>query len=104
MFSDLASSLRTEKWRVLTPSVEGSEPLFEAGLSSARRKPVWMSVAEGAKIEASERVTSIAMLAVVSNCGRQLRACQDGDTGGRTREPVMLGSRMILLHARSAVL
>jgi len=36
------------------PVVEGSEPLFEAGSSSARRNPVCEL-----KIEASEMVTSI---------------------------------------------
>jgi hypothetical protein len=55
-----------EKCSVLMPVVEGSVPLFEAGRSSARRNPVWMFVAEGAKIEASERVISTARV-VVSN-------------------------------------
>ncbi len=60
--------MRTEKWSVLTPKVDGSDPLFEAGFSSARRNPVWMFVGEGAKIEASERVTSMAIFSVPSNC------------------------------------
>jgi hypothetical protein len=55
-----------EKCRVLMPVVEGSVPLLEAGRSSARRKPVWMFVAEGANMDASERVISTARV-VVSN-------------------------------------
>lgn len=47
--------------------MEGSEPLFEEGRSSARRNPVWMSVADGAKMDASDKVTSTATLALVSN-------------------------------------
>ena len=60
-------SLRREKWRVLTPRVEGSVPLLVAIWSSARRNPVWMFVAEGAKMDWSERVTSTGMV-FVSNC------------------------------------
>jgi hypothetical protein len=48
------------------PVVEGSLPLLEAGRSSARRNPVWISVAEAAKMERSEMVTSTAFV-VVSN-------------------------------------
>ena len=63
----MALSFRTEKCSVLMPKVEGSVPLFEDGFSSARRNPVWTFVAEGAKIEASESVTSMATFAVPSN-------------------------------------
>lgn len=51
-------SFKREKWRVLTPTVELSNPLLEAGRSSARRKPGWEYVGEGAKMEASLMVTS----------------------------------------------
>lgn len=62
-------------------------PELEEGLSSARRKPVWMFVEEGAKMELSERVISTGMVfAVVS----------------KREEGVMAGSWMSLLNARSA--
>jgi hypothetical protein len=61
-----------------------------------------MFVAEGAKMEASERVTSTAMLALVSNwISYQLSACQEERKARRTREPVMFGRWMILLQVRS---
>ena len=103
MFKGLALSLRTEKCSVLTPNVDGSVPLFDAGLSSARRNPVCMFVAEGAKIEASESVTSRGMLVVPSNCKIKcqchLNACQEVER--RTRDRVMFGNTMILLQVRS---
>jgi hypothetical protein len=79
------SSFISEKCSVLTPRVEGSEPLTLTGRSSARRKPFWTFVGEGAKIEASLlgvcqlwqkvenrpeylRVTSTALKQFLSNC------------------------------------
>jgi hypothetical protein len=47
-----------EKCIVFWPRVEGSVPLFVSGRTSQRRKPVWMFVADGAKIDWSERVIS----------------------------------------------
>jgi hypothetical protein len=38
---------------VFIPVVEASVPVTETGRSSARRKPVWMFVLEGAKIDLS---------------------------------------------------
>ena len=52
----------SEKCRVLMPTVEGSEPLFDLGRSSARRKPVWLL-----KIDASEMVTPTAVVMFWSN-------------------------------------
>lgn len=49
---------------VLCPSVEASVPLLVSATTSQRRKPVWTLVAEGAKIEASERVISKGMVFV----------------------------------------
>jgi hypothetical protein len=43
--------------QVLMPSVEASVLLFEAGLSSAWRTPVWIFVEAGAKIDSSLMVT-----------------------------------------------
>lgn len=83
VFRGRAVSFMMEKWRVLTPRVEGSVPLFEAGWSSARRNPVWMFVAVGAKMDASERVTSTGMVLVSNN------------------DPVMFGSWTTLLIVRS---
>ena len=94
-----------EKWIVLTPRVEESEPLFEAGWSSARRNPVWRVVGEGAKMDASLSVTSTGIVAFLSNCftrrDDQLRE-MGKRKGRRTREPVMFGSCTTLLHVRSA--
>ena len=58
----------TEKWTVFTPVVEGSVPVFEAGMSSARRKPVCTFVTEGVKIDLSFIVTSMALVPLTSNC------------------------------------
>lgn len=57
----------TEKWIVLTPVVEGSVPLLDAAINSARRKPVWTFVAEGVKMDLSFIVTSRALVVLVSN-------------------------------------
>jgi hypothetical protein len=43
-------------------------PVFEVGMSSARRKPVCTFVAEGVKIDLSFIVTSMALVPLVSNC------------------------------------
>ena len=48
------------------PAVEGSVPLLEAGRNSARRNPVCILVADGAKMDLSDRVISTARV-VVSN-------------------------------------
>lgn len=40
------------------PVVEASVPLLDNGINSARRNPTCTLVEEGAKMEASERVTS----------------------------------------------
>lgn len=60
-------SFMTEKWMVLIPVVEGSVPEFEAGISSARRKPVCTFVDEGVKIDLSFMVTSTALVPLASN-------------------------------------
>jgi hypothetical protein len=43
---------------VFMPVVEASVPVTETGRSSARRKPVWMFVLEGAKMDLSLRGVS----------------------------------------------
>jgi hypothetical protein len=60
-------SFITEKWTVFTPEVEGSVLVFEAGISSARRKPVCTFVAEGVNMDLSLMVTSIALVPFASN-------------------------------------
>lgn len=84
VLSGLAASLRTEKWRVFRPVPDPSVPLLLLIMSSARRNPVWMFVSEGAKMDLSERVTSVAR--VPSESKR--------DTG-------TVGSLIIWLHVKS---
>jgi hypothetical protein len=47
--------------------VDGSVPVLEAGMSSARRKPVCASVADGVKMDLSFIVTSTALVPFASN-------------------------------------
>lgn len=61
------------KWIVFMPEVEGSVPEFEAGRSSARRKPVCTFVEEGVKIDLSLMVTSTALVLFTSNLVRSVR-------------------------------
>ena len=67
MFRGLVGSFITEKWTVLMPVVDGSVPVLEAGMSSARRKPVCASVADGVKMDLSFIVTSTALVPFASN-------------------------------------
>ena len=67
-FRGRAGSLARLKWRVLRPVVEGSVPVLEAGMSSARRKPVCVFSGEGAKMEASEIVRAMGVVSA-SNWG-----------------------------------
>lgn len=64
------------------PRVDASLPVLETGWSSARRKPVWMFVVEGAKMDLSERVISTGIVLVSK------------------REGVRVGSWMSLLSVR----
>lgn len=50
----------------LWPTVELSVPLLVAGMSSARRNPVWMFVVEGAKMDLSDMEREIGWVCCAS--------------------------------------
>ena len=80
--------------------MEASVPVTETGRSSARRKPFWMFVAEGVKIDLSFTVTSTALVVFLSNLV-VLALLPSSGVETLTREVLVFGNRRTSLHFRS---